>query len=217
MAEKDWFRHKAWTIDDQQVYFSHFKRAKKFNKAQYLRIQASHLEDSGTRDCILGALNLLDLLFDAYPEPIELECAYFQQARCLESLNRLEDAIKSYRLAFQARKMAPNVCTDAPLYFGLLVVRHNLTDLYNEVLNIFNTLLNKNDTIFPVQLYMYFSTSAIIANKFGQLGLAKEYAHIALDAASLSYSGFKRHPKIGLVNDPDETINNILYKILDPS
>lgn len=217
MKTNDWYRRKTWTQDDQTEFFSRFRRARSHNKAQYLLIQASCLMDTGIKTNLQAALELLNLLIKEYPHPVQLENAYCQKALCLESLNLMDDAVNFYRLAFRSRRATPNVHTYAPLYFGMFVVRHNRTDLYGEVQERFNEFINNNEIIFPDAKYMYFATSAIIADSYGQLEIAQKCAERALLVASMNYSGFVRHPNVGLVKNRDKTIEKRLRKILKPS
>jgi tetratricopeptide (TPR) repeat protein len=216
MIEKDWYRRNTWTLDDKQDFFLHFKRAKKHNKAQYLSIQARYLEETGRHDAVLGALELIELLLSEYPDPILLENAYSQKAKCLEFLNRLDDAIESHRLACQSRRNTPRIRGSAPLYFGMFVVRNSQTNLYGEIQAIFNEFLNENDIIFPYAKYMYFATNAIIADEYGQVEIAQMCAEKALQAASMNNSGFRRHPTVGLVEKRDKVVEKRLLKILKP-
>lgn len=211
---KNWYQRNTWTSEDRQDFFLHFKRTKKHNRAQYLLIQARHLEQAGKKETILGGLELLEILLNEYPEPVFLENAYSQRAKCFEDLNRLEDAVESYRLGCQARRNIPKIRGSAPLYFGMFAVRHNQTNLYSEIQAVFNELLNENDIIFPNAKYMYFATNAIIAEEYGQLELAKQCAEKALQAAAMEHSGFNRHPQVGLVEKRDEVVEKRLRKIL---
>jgi tetratricopeptide (TPR) repeat protein len=216
MNIKDWYRRTTWTPDDKQDFFAHLSRARKINRAQYLRIQAIHLMDTGNAVKAKIALELLDLLLKEYPHPTGLELAYDQKARCLESLGRLNDAVDSYRLAFQARRATPNVRTYAPLNFGMFVIRHNRTDLYNEAQSIFNELVDSSDILFPNGKYMYFAAISIILQKLGQTDVARECAKKSLQAASMNHSGFTRHPNVGLVKNRDKAIESKLRKIINP-
>jgi tetratricopeptide (TPR) repeat protein len=217
MKAKNWYRRSTWTSDDLGDFFAHLHRAKRHNRAQYLQIQAIHLKDTGIKANVESAIELLDLLLREYPHPINLENAHYQKAQCFELLGRFNDAVNSYRLAFQSRRNKPNVHTYAPLGFGMFVVRNNRTDLYDETLAIFNEFIDSNEIIFPDAKYMYYSASAIIAERLNQKETARECAKKALQAANTDHSGFSRHPKVGLVKDRDKIIETKLQKILNPN
>lgn len=214
MKQKDWFRRTTWTKQDNQDFFSRLKRARENNRVQYLLIQASCLEDTGNQKYIVGALDLIEIAINQYPYPIYLERAYQQKANCLERVGKLDDALIAYRNAFIARRNKPNIRTDAPLKFGMYAVRHNRHDLYREVLSVFQELVNRNDISFPVEHFMFYSTTAIIADHFHEKEKARQCAQKALDAESKTYSGLVRHPTVGLVKRPDKEIENKLQRIL---
>jgi hypothetical protein len=57
----DWFRKTSWSETDQADFFARLKRSRgASNKAQYLRIQASHLEGVGSPGLLRASLTLLD-------------------------------------------------------------------------------------------------------------------------------------------------------------
>jgi tetratricopeptide (TPR) repeat protein len=211
---KNWYQRNTWTSEDRQDFFLRLRRTRKHNRAQYLLTQARCLEQAGNLDAILGALELLELLLSEYPEPVFLENTYAQRAKCFEYLNRLEEAVESYRLACQARRNTPRIRGSAPLYFGMFAVRHSQTNLYAEIQAIFSELLDENDIVFPYAKYMYFATNAIISEEDGQLELAKQCAEQALQAAYMEHSGLSRHPQVGLVEKRDEDVEKRLRKIL---
>jgi tetratricopeptide (TPR) repeat protein len=213
MSTNDWFRKNSWSSKDREDFFSRFKRARDYNKPQYLRVQAYYLLTSGKKEEITGALELLDLLINEWPSPIELELAYYTKAQCLEALGRLDQVIEEYRNAFESRRKQPNVRTNAPLGYAMFVIRNNLTDLYDEITAILEELVLENDIIFPIDKYQYFTAFAFIADYRNQKEIAKECAARALQTAEQTYSGFSRHPNVGLLMKKDEKIIAKLRKI----
>lgn len=216
MTNNNWYRRSSWTKEDQLDFFAHLRRARRDNRTQYLRIQAGYLLDTHARENIVSALQLLDMLLREYSSPTQLEQTYYEQARCFQALGQISEAIDSYRLAFAARRVTPNVRTYAPLSFGMLVVSNSLEQLYNETQEVFNSLVESNDIIFPDAKYMYFAVSAIILERSGRLDAAAECAAKALNAASMQRSGFVRHPNIGLVKNRNTAIDAKLRKMVHP-
>jgi hypothetical protein len=48
MAKAEWFRRSTWTKQDQDEFYARLGRSKTlYNKSQYVRIQASHLQRAG--------------------------------------------------------------------------------------------------------------------------------------------------------------------------
>ena len=66
----DWFRRETWTQEDEAEFFKKLNRAKKSNRAQYLRIQANHLYETRNRKL----LHIAELL----AEKVLTDCADFE-------------------------------------------------------------------------------------------------------------------------------------------
>ena len=216
MTDKNWFRRTSWTEEDQQDFFAHLQRARRYNRAQYLQIQASCLLATGLPRDAASAIELLDILLRDHPDSVETEGAHGLKARCLEALGRIDEAIDSYRLALAARRTATNIHTYAPLSFGMLVIRNERRDLYEEVLSAFNEMVGPVDLLFPDAQYMYFAASAIILGEAGRMEAARECAAKALRAASMTTTGLARHPDIGLVVKRDKAIDVKLQRLIRP-
>ncbi len=115
MAEK-WFRRKTWTQEDREAFFARLKRSRGlFHKAQYLRVQAYELAETGKQEAIAAALELIEMLIRDYPVPFELACAHLLRAECLASRNDLAGAVESYRHSLEAQRALPNVHANAHL------------------------------------------------------------------------------------------------------
>ncbi len=212
MEKQDWYRKTTWESDDQRDFFARLARARgDLSKAQYLLIQASYLAKTGDPKLLLGALTLLDLMIERYPSQHFSASAYFKKAICLQILGRLWDAIQSYRLSFSAQRTFPNWRTDAAINFGMLVVRHELTELYDEALSLLEEFTPSH--MFPSEEYGYFATKAILADYHNESSFAFEYAQKALQAKAIEDSGLRYHPKFGLVTQSvpeiDERFANI--------
>src|SRR5262245_4018263 len=78
-----WYRRTSWSDLDRRAFFDRLARSRtRGNKAQYLRIQAVHLEETGRPALVRAALELLDMVVREWPEPSEVAQAYHQQATC---------------------------------------------------------------------------------------------------------------------------------------
>ncbi len=179
-----------------------------------MNIQAFHLLETGKKEEIAGALELLDLSINRWPSPIELESAHLTKAHCLEMIGKRDAAIEEYRLALEARKNKQNVRTNAPLDFALFGVKYNRVDLYDEIIFVLGEFVSEIDIIFPFQKYQYFTALAIIANYQKRKGEAKEYAIRALNAVDQTFSGLSYHPQVGLVTNKDKEIIAKLWSFI---
>lgn len=212
MSNEDWYRKTNWSESDRENFFARFKRTRTtFHKAQYLRIQASYLQSTGSKDMAFQAIELLDLMLKEYPEKSELSAAYLQKAECLITLGEIEKAIDSMRNALQCEREFPNVKTNTWLEFGWTAITFQLSNLYDESLDVLNDF--NSDLMFPVDKYKFNAIKAIIENEKGNKNASKKFAANALEASSLAHSGFRNHPKVGLVQNPDAKIHAKLIEL----
>jgi tetratricopeptide (TPR) repeat protein len=212
MSKGNWYRKTTWSQSDKETFFERLRRSRtNFHKAQYLRIQASHLQSIGTKEMANHSLELLDLMLKEFPEKSELSLAYLQKAECLITLGKIEQAIDEMRNALQSEREFPNVKNSAWLEFGWTIIIYQLSDLYDEVINVLSEF--ESDSMFPIDKYRYNAIQAIVENEKGSKKVAERFALSALKAASLSYSGFRYHPKIGLVQNANEKIHSKLLEL----
>jgi tetratricopeptide (TPR) repeat protein len=194
----DWFRKKTWTESDQEDFWIHHKRARPFNKSQYLRIQAIHLAESPDSALRREAVKLLDLLISEFPTNFELACAYWQKARVLQIEGDTELAISNYRAALDHERNFPTALTYAWLDFGWLVVAHDRRDLYPEIYALI--VEHRKRATFPDDHFSVHAITAIIAAATDDHETARSNAASALEYAGLTHSGMRYHPSLGLVS-----------------
>lgn len=201
-ASKDWFRKTTWTETDQIDFFARLQRCRSAaNKAQYLRIQANHLEEVGSPELLQSALVLLEKILNEFPTSFELAQTYSQKASCLAKLGKIDEALSFYRLAINTEKKFPRVGTRAWISFGRVVAENKLTTFFTEALDI----LKAQPTVmeFPADTYEKSGICAIISAQRGETEAAKNLAVSALKAAAEVHSGFRYHPTVGLVRDKE--------------
>jgi tetratricopeptide (TPR) repeat protein len=200
---KDWFRKISWSEADQADFFARLKRSRgASNKAQYLRIQASHLEGVGSPELLRASLTLLDKMLAEFPELTQLASAYGQKASCLAKLGEIDQAVVYYQRALETEREFPNVKTHAFIEFGRLIVENNLTKFFDEALAALEEL-NSRGIKFPSDVYQAFGIRSIIAVQRRETEKAKEFAKVALEAAAKVHSGLRYHSTVGLVRDKE--------------
>jgi len=210
MKPKEWFRKTTWTESDQQDFFKRLGRARASGRAQYLRIQAGHLEGA---ELLLQALELLDLLLRDYPDDLELAMAHLQKAHCLTKLGKEGEAIKAYQAVIQRETEFPKTITDAWLDFGWFVVSRKLRNLYTEVLKVLS--LPGRRLMFPIDHYRSHGIRAIIEEEKGNQMVAREFAIKAIAAANTKHSEFHYHKDVGLVSVSDSDVHAQLVRLAD--
>ena len=198
MSRDDWYRQTDWSEASRARFFARLARSRgAFHRAQYLRIQALSLAETGEADKIRAALDLLRRIFAEFPEEFDVPMAHLQAARCYDALGDLEGAIEHFDHAVAEQAKRPNLDVGIAHEYPWFIVRHGLVAKYDRALEV----LTGASTVFPYQRFQESASRAFIAAHRGELGAARASAQAALEAASAQKSPFSRHPNVGLVGD----------------
>jgi tetratricopeptide (TPR) repeat protein len=200
MTRNDWFLQTTWSEAQASSFFERLARSRTpFHRAQYLRIQALTLANTGEPANISTALGLLERIFRDNPDKSQLPLAYLQAANCHDVLGNIEEATSHFRRALEAQRQYPNDVSGVAHEFPWFIVRRGLVDLYDEALEALATA----DSFLPAQRFREAACRAFIAAHGGEREAARALAQAALAAAGLKRSPFDRHPTIGLVSEAD--------------
>jgi tetratricopeptide (TPR) repeat protein len=198
MSRHDWYRQTVWSPTQETSFFQRLARSRSpFHRAQYLRIQALTLAQTGQPSNLRVALGLLERIFADYPDAFDVAMAYLQAARCHDALGNIEAASQHFEQALAEQSKSPNYQTGVTLEFPWFIVRHGMVELYDRALEV---LVNV-DSVFPIQRFKECTCRALIADHRGERVAAEASAQAALQAAGLRRSPFARHPSVGLVGD----------------
>ncbi len=205
MGRVDWFRRTTWTSRDRAEFYARLDRSRSvFHKAQYIRIQALHLQETSERELVTEAIVLLDDLVARFPYPGELASAQLQRAECLDLLDRPAEAIEGFRAAVVAQRASPGLVTRVAQAFGMFCIRRDLGGLLAEAARHVEELAP--DSPFPRDVFEANSIMAFAAAHRGDATAARAFARGALDAAQATASGFWRYPTLGLVDAVEPTL-----------
>jgi len=200
-----WFRRTRWDPEIEAAFFDRLARSRDpFHKAQYVRIQASHLEQTGADEHVEVALRLLDRLLAEWPEDLMRAEAHDQRARCLARLGKSEEAVEAFRASFAAMRQVPGFVPTTAIDFGQFAVKLRRTDLYDEVARVLDEF--HNDSPIHVMNFLRDSVLAIVEDHRGRRNVAAAHARRALAAASAEHSGLRGRPRLGLVTNPDPVL-----------
>lgn len=210
MSDERWFRKFTWTKEDQDDFFAHFEEVDNpYYKAQYLRIQALHLQDVGNPYTISNAIKLLDLLIEKWPEPSQMAMAHLQRAECFIALGYNEEAVQAYRDSLDAKRVHPDTLADTPLSFGMFIITRELTDLYAEVVRVLDEF--RDIVTRPTEEYQYYAIKCLISAHQGDADKARDYAREAINSAQKVYSG-NHYDKLGLKIKPESITQTVIHK-----
>lgn len=203
MTSRDWFRNTDWNTEIEAQFGNKLRRA--LDKAQPLRIQASYLAQS--RPDV--ALTLLKQYF-ALGDHFDSAQAFVVEATAYRSLNHIDEAINSLRKALERERQRPNVKTQAWRDFALLIAEREIRSRFDEALTVLDEQA-ASSFVFPIDRFHCHAAYALIRSAQGKAETAREHAAQALRAAETQHSGFRYHPKVGVVNDEYEELR---YKLL---
>lgn len=204
--KNEWFRNTDWNPEIELFFFDKLGRAR--DKAQYLRLQAYTL--ARTHPSV--ALRLLEQYFELGQRDFALAQAYVDQATAYESMGEIELAVRSYELALDREEEFPHSLTQAYLELPSLIFNRKLKVRYEKALRILKKYLTRPK--FPVEHFQWHAVFALISQELCQNDLARIHARQALESAGRTHSGFRNHPKLGLVGDHQDLIRRKLEEIL---
>jgi len=200
-AQNEWYRRSTWTPRDREEFDARLARSRgQHRKAQYLRLQAYHLHETGDARLLPAALELLDRLVSEFPDPLQLGLAFSLRADLLIDLGQSDAAMAAYENALAARRSFPHFSDDAYLGYVELVLalkRDTLYDAAQRILDEFPV------GPFPIQIFRDAGARALLAAARGETDDAREWARTALEAAERSQSPFRYRRRLGLVRGAD--------------
>jgi tetratricopeptide (TPR) repeat protein len=185
-------------------------RARKHNRAQYLRIQAVHLARVGK---YREALELLDEFIRDYSHDIGIAQAHCQRAEAFCKLGQADSAIEAYRASLDVQRTRRTVQTQAWLDFPWFILQQGLKHLYDEAARILEEFGDGYVFGLPIEEYRYFGAKAMLADHLGNADDAMAFARKALTASVAKRSRFQFHPSLGLVRSPHEEILKRLRRL----
>ena len=193
VGKEDWYRNVFWDPWTAAVFER--RLARKRNKDQYLRIQASYL----TRTSPWTALRLLERYF-ALEDPSDKARAYIDQSNAHLSLGRVGRAIDSLRSgARHEHENERRLQAGASVAFARLVAIKRRWDLAEEALSFLDRDQTDRGGVFPVEQYRRHGARALLLAATGRQAEAIQDARLAIEAVGLRRSWSWKHPTLGLV------------------
>lgn len=211
----DWYRKKTWTKADEEEYFAKLARARKGGRAQYLKVQAIELIETGDKNLLSVAETLLNKILTEYPDNrIEISQTYNSLGEIYKLREDYETALMYFQQALDFEKEFASVITSAYLNFSEIVIRAEKTERYDEVEHLLAEKIKNEPFIFPIQSYMIYAVMAVISEHKGDFEQAKIYAALAERNATTPTNSLWHHQKkkIGVVKERIKWLDKLVKR-----
>jgi tetratricopeptide (TPR) repeat protein len=219
MSNDDWYRHKTWDSKIEADFEARLKRSRRaFNKAQYLRIQASYLLDSTDEKNQVVGLNLIERLIKDFPSE-DFSVIFGQEQLGDFYLKRkdYEKAEQFFRVVtkhYQDKKSRSGTSAMADLKLAETILRSNRRDKFEEAYQLVTSYPIPELTFNDSKFY-YSELRARLCDALNKKTEAKEFAKAAIEISKVTEPQFSRHKTVGLVKASERqlrTLEQILVK-----
>jgi len=212
-SRDDWYSNTAWSKEIEEEFFVRYKRARPYNRFQYLRFQAQTLFTQNDDALSDVALKLLDRFFQDYTAEGKFDKtgALLLTAEIYDRKKVFNKALEYYAKAADNEEAFPTVDWGAKKAFARFVVVHGIKELFNKAEA--RVRDEDDDFRFPKEKYQKNSLLAIFEKKKGDIQKALHYKKLADEAAVTTHSGYAYHKNMGLVQDRDGELDKLLNEI----
>ena len=209
----EWYRKTTWTPANAEDFETRLMRSRGvYNKSQYLRIQATHLQRASPPNYD-AAIRLLDRVLNEWRDDSQVASALLQKAECLDATATFSAALPYYREGFAFERTHPGWRTSVWIILPWRIVKEKRIDLYDEALDAIS-FGSGSGVAFAVDQYRLNVVEAIIRKQKGDDVLARSFAKDAYEAAGYTHSGFRYHKDVGLVREIEPWAKIELDRIL---
>ena len=198
---EEWFRSQDWSAKAQEDFEARLRRAREYNRPQYLAIKAGALLAYGGKGEAAGARHLLLRVIETYPESLDVVGAHELLGQLDVREGDRHGAERHYR---EALRLSPerHVWGDARLSLPELLIEDGSDEAQREAGGLLDALPPIALT-FSSQRFRYAVARARLARDSGHRAEARRYADDALREAEMAKPDFSRHSTVGRVTaDP---------------
>jgi len=212
MATDEWFRNTTWNSNIETDFEARLKRSRSaYNKAQYLRIQASYLLDNSDKEIQFIGVRLMDRLIKDFPtEEFSTIFGHEQLGDYYFKTGDFDKAEKHFRLVTEhyiKKNTRSGTSATADLKLAETILTANWTEKFNEAYNICkNYPLDK--LTFNSGKYYYAVLTAQICDRLNKKE-AKDFALTAIEISKITEPQFNRHKTVGLVRATEKQLRTL--------
>jgi hypothetical protein len=202
-ASDDWYRSPSWDPAAQTEFRRRIARARGHNQVQYRRIKALALLGTDDADRQRAGRELLAEVIDADDAPFfEQTMAMRSVAAHDHSVGRLDDAEQLMRVVIRRLAVDPSGGDgEEAIELAEILIEGGDPARTMEAAMILDRLTATPPT-FPRSVYRMGLAGVTASLALGDRARAAVWARSALQAAARTDSGFRHHPRIGLVDAP---------------
>jgi len=218
MGTDDWYRNTTWNSSIETDFEARLKRSRgAYNKAQYLRIQASYLLGSRDKNVQAIGLRLIERLINDFPtEEFSTVFGHEQLGDYYLENEDFEKAEAHFRVVtnhYKSRQSRSGTSAMADLKLAETILTSDKSDQFQEAYNLCKEY-PRDELRFNSDKFYYASLLARLCSEMNKKEEAKEYAKAAIEISKITEPQFSRHKTVGLVNARDKQLQT-LQRILN--
>jgi tetratricopeptide (TPR) repeat protein len=216
MGQDDWYRNTTWDQERSELFETKLKRSRgAYNKAQYLRIQASYLLDSTDKELQNVGLKLMERLIEDFPSEDfstvfgkeQLGDYFFANGDYKKAENYYREVADHYK---KNNRGGTSGVADIKLVNTILEL--DLRDQFDIAYKLLAVDFEKTGGSLSLNDDRFFYTRVIaeLCDKLGKRDEARQYADKALEIAKKIEPQFNRHKTAGVVRTDKETLDRLV-------
>lgn len=207
MAMDDWYRNTNWNERIKDAFFARLSRSRS-QRDQYLANQASYLAARVPE----AALELVDTYFQTRTNDFHDVLALLARAQAYHAMDNLAETVQAYKEVLAREVEFPRHLTTTYLDLPYLIASKGVSSEYEFALSVLDTGLDR--LMFPVDVFLWEASSALIAFDQGRMEVAVGHAKKALEVAEVKKSGFRYHQSVGLVGKEHQRVLKKLARMV---
>lgn len=212
---EEWFRSQSWGPKDRELFEERLSRARKHNRAQYLRIKGLALSESPDERANTAAGELLERVIREHPDDeMQVTMAHADLARWHRRCGRHDAAARHLREVVAREEQMGTLDTGADLDLAELIVATQARPAYDEARRLLSRAADAG-LLFKSQRWRWLVADARLAALTGDACRAAESARAAIDLQADREPDLPRHPDLGHIEADDRTVQE-LWRLAKP-